>query len=43
MGEGKSMIREAVGVFHSAADMEAAIEDLGEHGFNRAEISLLAS
>ena len=43
MGKDKSMIREAVGIFHSAADMEAAIEDLQEHGFNRAEISLLAS
>lgn len=35
-------IREAVGVFHAAADMEAAIEELEENGFDRAEISLLA-
>jgi hypothetical protein len=36
-------IREAVGVFHSAADIESAIEELEENGFDRAEISLLAS
>ena len=36
-------IREAVGVFHSAETMEAAIEELEENGFDRAEISLLAS
>ena len=36
-------IREAVGVFHNADEMEAAIEDLEENGFDRAEISLLAS
>lgn len=35
-------IREAVGVFHNAAEMEAAIEALEESGFDRAEISLLA-
>lgn len=39
----KTTIREAVGVFTAADKMEAAIEDLGEHGFDRAEISLLAS
>jgi hypothetical protein len=36
-------IREAVGVFHNAEEMEAAIEELEESGFDRAEISLLAS
>lgn len=36
-------IREAVGVFQTAEQMEAAIEELEEHGFDRAEISLLAS
>ena len=36
-------IREAVGVFHSAADIESAIEELQQNGFDRAEISLLAS
>jgi hypothetical protein len=36
-------IREAVGVFQTAPQMEAAIEELEEHGFDRAEISLLAS
>jgi hypothetical protein len=39
----KVEIREAVGVFHTAPEMEAAIEELEEHGFDRAEISLLAS
>jgi hypothetical protein len=36
-------IREAVGVFHNADEMETAIEELEESGFDRAEISLLAS
>lgn len=36
-------LREAVGVFASAEALEAAIDDLMEHGFDRAEISLLAS
>jgi hypothetical protein len=35
-------VREAVAVFHSVEDMEAAIDELLTHGFNRAEISLLA-
>ena len=43
MSNHTTTIREAVGVFHSAEDMEAAIEDLQENGFDRAEISLLAS
>ena len=37
------LIREAVGIFQSAEEMEAAIEDLEENGFDRSEISLLAS
>lgn len=37
------MVREAVAVFHTEKDMQAAIDDLLTHGFNRAEISLLAS
>jgi hypothetical protein len=36
------IIREAVGVFHATSDMESAIEELEENGFDRAEISLLA-
>lgn len=36
-------VREAVGIFQSAKAMETAIEDLEENGFDRAEISLLAS
>lgn len=34
--------REAVAVFRSAQDLEAAIDDLLGNGFNRAELSLLA-
>lgn len=37
------MVREAVAVFQNEKDMQAAIDDLLTHGFNRAEISLLAS
>lgn len=37
------MVREAVAVFQTEKDMQAAIDDLLTHGFNRAEISLLAS
>lgn len=37
------MVREAVAVFQSEKDMQAAIDELLTHGFNRAEISLLAS
>ena len=36
-------VREAVAVFHDQKSLEAAIEDLEEHGFDRAEISLMAS
>lgn len=36
-------IREAVGVFDSAPALEKTIDDLEESGFDRAEISLLAS
>lgn len=37
------MVREAVGVFKDAAVLQAAIDDLLESGFDRAELSLLAS
>jgi len=37
------VIREAVGVFQASGDMEAAIEDLQENGFDRASISLLGA
>lgn len=37
------MVREAVAVFHDQQSLDAAIEDLEEHGFDRAEISLMAS
>jgi len=35
--------REVVGVFHSAEDLESAIDELLSSGFDRAELSLLAS
>lgn len=35
--------REAVGVFETADDLQNAIDDLLTNGFNRAELSLLAS
>lgn len=34
---------EAVGVFHTAADMQAAVDDLLSQGFNRLDLSILAS
>ncbi|WP_300422286.1 hypothetical protein, partial [uncultured Hyphomonas sp.] len=36
-------VREAVGVFESEDALQGAIDDLLSHGFNRAEISLLAA
>lgn len=36
-------VREAVGVFHDRPDLEAAIDELLSSGFDRAEVSLLAS
>lgn len=36
-------VREAVGVFKSAEKLQAAIDDLLQSGFHRAELSLLAS
>lgn len=41
-GEDQS-VREAVGYFTSVEDLEAAIDELESSGFDRAEISLLAS
>jgi hypothetical protein len=37
------VVREAVGIFHDPRDLEAAIDDLLSSGFDRAELSLLAS
>jgi len=34
---------EAVGVFHSAKDLQAAVDDLLNQGFNRMDLSILAS
>lgn len=36
-------VREAVGVFHRSEDLQAAIDELLQSGFHRAELSLLAS
>ena len=36
-------LHEAVGVFHNADDLQAAIDDLLSAGFDRADISVLAS
>ncbi len=35
-------IREAVGVFHSEKDFQAAVDELLDHGFDRSDLSLLA-
>lgn len=35
-------VREAVGVFHEWAALQAAVDELMAHGFDRSEISLLA-
>ena len=39
----KQTVREAVGVFHHSEDLQAAIDELLQSGFHRAELSLLAS
>lgn len=36
-------VREAVGIFHSEENLQAAIDDLLTNGFDRADLSLLAS
>lgn len=41
--EEKQFVREAVGYFNTVEDLEAAIDELQSSGFDRAEISLLAS
>ena len=38
-----TMVREAVGVFDTEDALQAAVDDLLSHGFDRAEISLLAA
>ena len=38
-----STTTEAVGIFHSAQDLQAAVDDLLNQGFNRMELSILAS
>lgn len=37
-----TVVREAVGVFHAWDNLQGAVDDLLGHGFDRAEISLLA-
>ncbi|WP_020590813.1 hypothetical protein [Kiloniella laminariae] len=39
----QSTVREAVGVFHTAKELEAAVDALLSAGFDRSELSLLAS
>ena len=39
----KNQIREAVGMFESAESLQSAVDELESSGFNRAELSLLAS
>lgn len=39
----QQLVREVVAIVHDEASMDAAIDDLEEHGFDRAEISLMAS
>lgn len=39
---GTVIVREAVGVFHHWQNLQAAVDDLLAHGFDRSEISLLA-
>lgn len=41
--DGKPVLREVVAVFHDAERLETAIDELQSSGFDRAEISLLAS
>jgi hypothetical protein len=36
-------IREAVGVFHNWQNLQAAVDELLDHGFDRADLSVLAS
>ena len=43
MASGEYQVREAVAVFHSEKDLQAALYDLLSHGFDRSEISLLAN
>src|SRR5688500_12051051 len=42
MREQSETLREAVGVFTTASDLQAAIDELLSSGFHRAELSLLA-
>lgn len=42
-GNSRYLVREAVAVFHDEQAMDAAIDELEKHGFDRAEISLMAS
>lgn len=43
MDEQPDTLREAVGVFTSASDLQTTIDELRSSGFHRAELSLLAS
>ena len=39
----RARVCEVVGIFHTTGDLESAVEELLSSGFDRAEISLLAS
>lgn len=43
MAQKQETVTEAVGVFHSVSALDAAVEELREVGFEKGEISLLAS
>jgi hypothetical protein len=43
LAEDDAVVREAVGVFHSADDLQQAIDTLQSSGFHRSALSLLAS
>ena len=41
-GSNSSDVREAVGIFETEKDLQAAIDELLSHGFDRSEVSVLA-
>ena len=43
MAADSARVCEVVGIFHTTDDLESAVEELLSSGFDRAEISLLAS
>ncbi|MEW5703511.1 MAG: hypothetical protein AB1781_02850 [Pseudomonadota bacterium] len=43
MADSTATVREAVGIFHSAEDLESAVDEFRINGFDRSELSLLAN